>query len=78
MVRGIFHIFFYRFLNSISKIELVKSSSLQLLPAVFKTSYELVMFIQNSTCTIKIGLACPILIVLVLFPLKLSICSDIE
>ena len=23
---------------------------------VFKTSYKLVMFIQNSTCTIKIGL----------------------
>ena len=33
---------------------------------MFKTSYELVMFIQNSTCTIKIGLvfARPILNVL--------------
>ena len=49
---------------------------------MFKTSYELVMFIQNNTCRIKIGLskpvsaapqpvlACPILIVFILFPLK--------
>ena len=61
--------------TSIIRIELVKSSlrhcfCLLQAAAVFKTSYELVMFIQNSTCTIKIGLAppqpvfaCPILIV---------------
>ena len=29
--------------------------------AVFITSYELIMFIQNSTCTIKIGLTKPVL-----------------
>ena len=39
--------------------------------AVFETSFELIMFIQNTSCTIAKRVARPILIVLVLFPLSL-------